>query len=150
MEKKKVFCASCRFAIKRHSCLLATKGADVFSVNGFDNFAKATVKFCAHNKCDTHRGAMMKWQLQNRPTTYIAAQMSSEVARVQTIRWAVFLKQLTCIRFLLRQGWFKRHSEIEGNLPQLLNAWGGDCDVLRQRMKAAMVNELITTRQNVL
>ena len=62
VERKKVFCVYCRFA-KRHSCLLAKKGDDAFSVNGFDNYAKATVKFRAHDKCDAHREAMMKWQL---------------------------------------------------------------------------------------
>ena len=146
--KKKVFCVYCRFA-KRHSCLLAKKGDDAFSVNGFDNYAKATVKFRAHDRCDAHREAMMKWQLRNRPT--IAAQLSSEVARVQTTRRAGLLKQLTGMRFLLRQGIALRgHSEREGNLPQLLSAWAGDCEVLRQWMKEGkymshdIVNELIT------
>ena len=56
------------------------------------------------------------------------------------------------MRFLLRQGIALRgHSEREGTLPQLLSAWEGDCDALRQWMKAAkymshdIANELITT-----
>ena len=148
VEKKKFFCVYCRFA-KRHCCLLAKKGDNAFSVNGFDNYAKATVKFRAHGKCDAHREAMMRWHSQNSPT--IAAQLSSQEDRVQTTRRAGFLKQLTGMRFLLRQGIALRgHSELEGNLPQLLSAWAGDCEVLKQWMKAAkymshdIVNELIT------
>ena len=83
--------------------------------------------------------------------TCTAAQLSSEVARVQTTRRAGFLKQLTGMRFFLRQGIaLQGHSEREGNLPQLLSAWAGDCEVLRQWMKAArymsydIVNELKT------
>ena len=91
----------------------------------------------------------MRWHSQNSPT--IAAQLSSQEDRVQTTRRAGFLKQLTGMRFLLRQGIALRgHSELEGNLPQLLSAWAGDCEVLKQWMKAAkymshdIVNELIT------
>ena len=52
-EKKKVFCVYYRF-VKQHSCLLAKMGDDSFTVNGSDNYAKAPVKFRAHDKCDAH------------------------------------------------------------------------------------------------
>ena len=118
-------------------------------VNGFDNYAKATVKFRAHDKCDSHREAMSKWLSRNCVT--IAAQLSTEQARIQNTRRAGLLKQLMGMRFLLRQGIALRgHSEGEGNLPQLLSAWGGECEILNQWMKAAkymshdIINELIT------
>ena len=54
-----------------------------FSCKWFDNYAKATVKFCVHDKCNAHKEAMMQWQSHNSPT--IAVPMRSEEARIQTI-----------------------------------------------------------------
>ena len=54
-----------------------------FSCKWFDNYAKATVKFCAHDKCNAHKEAMMQWQSRNSPT--IAVPLRSEEARIQTI-----------------------------------------------------------------
>ena len=51
-------------------------------------------------------------------------QISSEADKILADRRSCLLKQISAMKFLLRQGIALRgHCEKEGNLPQLLTAW---------------------------
>lgn len=150
-EEKVVFCIYCRFAKRCNHFSLAKKGDEAFSVRGFDNYKKATEKFRTHDtsKSDAHLEAMMKWKCLNHPT--VVELLSAAGMKLQATRRAGLLRQLSVLRFLLRQGIALRgHAEGEGNLPQLISAWAGDCDTVKhwlrddKYMSHDTVNELIT------
>ena len=149
--QKKIFCMYCRFAQKHSLLTFSTKGEDVFSVRGFDNYKKGAEKLCTHDNSGSHLEAKIKWCSLNNPS--IKEQLSSQVAKIQCTRRTGLLIQLEAMRYLLRQGLpLRGHSEEEGNLPQLLVTWSriGDNSALKNWIEEGkfysheIVNELIT------
>lgn len=58
--------------------------------------------------------------------------ISSQLVTLQATRRAGLLKQITSLRFLLRQGLaIKGHTEDEGNLSQILKLWMKDSDTVQ-------------------
>lgn len=146
---KKVFCIYCRFASK-HKLLLSKRGDEAFSLNGFDNYKKATQKFQAHEKSDTHLEAKMKFASFRKPS--VQEQLSTQAAQVHAVRRSGLLKQLEAMKYLLRQGIALRgRTEEEGNLPQLLAVWSKDSPVIKDWIREGkylshdIVNEMITS-----
>ena len=111
----RVFCHVCR-----HSCITMSKQSEpAFTASGFFNWRRAIERFKIHEQSLGHKEAVMKLSHTNQPT--VDAQLSSQHARDQTLRRGNFLKQLSSLRLLLRQGLAIRgHEEHEGNLYQLL------------------------------
>lgn len=111
------YCSSCH---KRG--LLTEKvagGGDAFLTTGFDNWKKAQEYFIQHEKSVIHREAVLKLELMKQPT--VISQLSSQAKQDQTQNRDMLLKQLSSLRYLLRQGLTIRgHVENEGNLMQLL------------------------------
>ena len=68
----------------------------------------------------------MKWtMIKNTPP--INEQLSTQHKRLQQSRRNAFIKQLSALKYLLRQGMAIRgHTKTEGNLHQLLMTWASD------------------------
>ena len=85
---------------------------------------------------------------RGKPT--IESQLASQLEKAQMIRRQGLMLQLRAIVFLARQGIAIRgHSEQEGNLHQLMQAWGKDNDIFSTYLKEnryschQFVNELL-------
>ena len=84
--------------------------------------AKALKKFANHEASDTHREAVMKWKIIQQPS--IDVQFNSQMSTLRASHRQGLLKQLRALQYLLHQGIAIRgHTEIEGNLYQLLKVW---------------------------
>lgn len=148
--RKKVFCFYCKKAKNRGLLSFSTKAESTFTNIGFDNWKKALEKFRSHSHCSAHAESVLKCQMLE--TAPISQQLSSQLQKEQSYRRQALLKQLHCLRFLLRQGLAIRgHTEVEGNLQQLLIMWSAYDSSLKRWLKEnkylspVIVNELITT-----
>ena len=121
-----------------------------YTTTGFNNWKKALERFRSHSQCDAHQEAILKCHMiQTAPVTN---QLVSAAKKEQNERRGAFVKQLYCLRFLLRQGLALRgHKESEGNLYQLLLMWSCSDSNLKQWIKEnrylspVIINELIST-----
>ena len=115
--KQKLFCFYCQNAERRKLVTFSTKGEDAFTKTGFCNWKKAGERLNKHEGSQVHAESCMK--LKN---VVNVSDMIVESNRVeQAKRRKMLLKQLSSLRFLLRQGLAVRgHEEGEGNLLQLL------------------------------
>ena len=84
-----------------------------------------------HTVIAVHTEALIRWKSLGKPS--IAEQLSSATRQLQASRRQALLKQLLAIQYLARQGIALRgHSDMEGNLMQLLLAWAKDCAELKK------------------
>ena len=149
----KAYCFYCRFSLDRNMTKLSTKGEGTFTVSGFNNWKRATEKFNSHENCEAHKEAVRNFfAAKGKP---INAQINDQLNADQKRRRDGLLKQLSSLRFLLRQGLALRgHDENEGNLAQLLKLRAEDCPELRhwvdekQYQSPEIVNELIQFMAN--
>ena len=151
LTKKKVFCFYCRH-ISRHEHLTFSKNfSGAFISDGFNNWKKAIKKFNDLESSHTHLEAKMKWEARGHPS--LPERFSVEVCRSQEMRRNALLQQLSCLRFLLRQGLAIRghNHDQEGNLKQLLIMMSKEASpVIRQwlsekkYMSPEIINELIS------
>lgn len=129
---------------------VTNKAEPTFTKVGFNNWKKALQKYRSHDQCDVHRKAVLKCQMVQ--STPINSLLSSQANKEQCERRQALLKQLHCLRFLLRQGLAIRgHDEIQGNLHQLLlmcsvhdpclTEWIRD----NKYLSPLIINELITS-----
>ena len=138
----------CRY-ISLHQLLTFSKNfSPAFISDGFNNWNKAIKKFNDHESSHTHLEARMKWEAQGKPECF-----SAEICCSQQVRRNALLQQLSCLRFLLRQGLAVRghNRDQEGNLRQLLIMMSKETSsVMRQwltekkYMSPEVVNELIS------
>ena len=124
------------------------KKGDAFISNGFDNWKKAHKKFTQHTQSDLHKESILKVELlkQDSVSTLLNKQAMAEQKQHQD----QLLRQLSSLRFLLRQGLAVRgHEDLEGNLLQLLMLRSDDCPDLNRWIKErkyfspAILNEQI-------
>ena len=147
---RRVFCKYCQYCAKHNLLTFSKNSSPAFISDGFDNWKKALEKFGSHSASSTHKEAAMKWLSLGKPS--LPEQFHVETVRLQKIRRNGLLKQLTALKFLLRQGLAIRgHKDEDGNMYQLLQMLAGDCNPevvewLRQKkyMSADIVNEQIT------
>ena len=120
-----VFCFYCRNA-KRNGRLTFSKNTDgAFTVTGYSNWKKAKQSFKKHEKSLCHREAFMKFNASKAPSVIEVA--NTALLKTQEIRRSMLLKQLSCLKFLLRQGLAIRgHLNMEGNLYQLMKCRSED------------------------
>ena len=96
-----------------------------FINEGFHNWKIAIERFRRHEASECHREAVLKIQTLKAPT--VVEQLSSQAAKTRALNRRMLLKQLTSLRFLLRQGLTIRgHRDWEGNLMQLLHLQSND------------------------
>ena len=104
--------------------------------------------FREHEKSQCHREACMKYEASNKPSVVVLADRA--LNKEQDTRRTMLLKQLSSLRFLMRQGlavW--GHSDIEGNLHQIMRCRAEDIPKFHQWLEAGkyqspeIVNEQI-------
>lgn len=89
----------------------------------------------------------------------VITQLNSEAIRTQTMDRSMLIKQLSGLKYLLRQGLYiyvRGHTEEEWNLIELLKLQSEDCAEMKQwlisnnNLTQDVVNELITLMGNTL
>jgi len=109
---------------------LAKKGDDAFVNTGYDNWKKAHEKFAQHAQSGPHKEAVLKIELIQQES--VAALLSKQAMADQKLHREMLLKQLSSLKYLLRQGLAIRgHEAMEGNLLQLLQLRGDDCPEMK-------------------
>lgn len=100
-------------------------GEKAFTKTGFQNWLKAMEKFSVHDGSQYHREAKVK--LMSKKQATISAHLSSQATQLKAVRREGFVALLRAVRFLTCQGIAIRyHTEVQGNLYQLLRAWSAD------------------------
>jgi len=109
---------------------LAKKGDDAFVNTGYDNWKKAHEKFAQHAQSGPHKEAVLKIELIQQES--VAALLSKQAMADQKLHREMLLKQLSSLKYLLRQGLATRgHEAMESNLLQLLQLRGDDCPEMK-------------------
>ena len=109
---------------------MAKKGEDTFIEVGFDNWKKALERFAQHAQSGPHKDALLKIEVLGQESVH--ALLSKQAMAEQKVHREVLLKQLSSLKYLLRQGLAIRgHEEMEGNLLQLLQLRSDDCPELK-------------------
>ena len=109
---------------------LAKKGDDAFVNTGYDNWKKAHETFTQHAQSGPHKEAVLKIELVQQES--VAALLSKQAMADQKLHREMLLKQLSSLKYLLRQGLAIRgHEAMEGNLLQLLQLRGNDCPEMK-------------------
>ena len=115
----KAFCYMCKYCYNK-GYLLDKYYDKAFVTSGFSNWKKAHERFQQHSKCNSHRESIMTIQ-HMKYAPGIDAQLNKQFSEYQQTNYRMLLKQLSSLRYLLRQGIAMRgHEQIEGNLFQLL------------------------------
>ena len=147
----KAYCHTCRAMAGTLSLSKHTEPA--FTGDGFCSWKRATQRFRQHENSAGHKQA--SFQLARAAAPAIDSQLSDQHARAQAARRGTFLKQLSTIRLLLRQGLAIRgHTECESNFHQLLTLRCEDDNGLRtwlqqnKYMSPEIVNECILLMSN--
>lgn len=132
-SSSKSFCYLCKYCSDKG--YLLDKYADkAFVSSGFNNWKKAHQRFKQHEQSSSHKESVMKVQQMKNPG--ITAQLDKKLKEGQKVHRKMFMKQLSSLRYLLRQGLALRgHEPIEGNLMQLLVLRSEDSTELKQWIK---------------
>ena len=121
------------------------RNESTFTTTGYSNWKKVLEKFKNRSLSISHREAEMKWKQLQQPS--INTRLNSHLQSLQASRRYALLKQLKAIKYLLRQGIAIRgHTELDGNLHQLLLMLGNDCVDVKKWMHEGkyMSHEIIT------
>ena len=148
VTRGKAFCVVCRYCSEKNLLGLSKKGDDAFTLVGFDNWKKARERFNTHALSDTHKEAVLKIELSKQESVH--ALINKQAMAEQKVRQQMLLKQISSLKYLLRQGLAVRgHDDLEGNLLQLLKLRSSDCTELttwireRRYFSPVILNEQI-------
>ena len=120
LRTNKVYCFYCR-ANSKSVPAARQKGDDAFTVQGFCNWKKATDKFKQHECSHFHINSCEDYHNSQQPS--IISQLNVQLRNDQDQHRKALLKQLSLLKYLMRQGLATRgHIEDEGNLMQLLKS----------------------------
>ena len=152
--RNSLFCLYCRRKNISGGFSFGTKFKDAFVMSGFTNWKKGPQRFKEHEKSQAHKEAIFTHEMSSRPT--ITSMVNSAVKKDQESRRKMLLKQLSSLKYLLRQGLAIRgHSNNkEGNLDQLLQLRKEDISELDGYLKAnkylspEIINEQIQLMAN--
>ena len=144
--RKKLFCYYCCIAERKKLMTFSNKAEDTFSKLGFCNWKKASQRFVKHEGSHAHSEAYLKVK----STVNVGSMLSEAHKKDQEMRRKMLLKQLSSLKYLLRQGLAIRgHDDKEGNLIQLLKLRAEDDSQLRtwlsdgKYLSPVIVNEQI-------
>ena len=114
-----VICFSCATA-DNQDLLKSERCEQAFISAGYKNWKKALEKFNSHQSSTSHKQAVFKLSQRDKGVN-VAAQLNTQFQRQQEQNRICFLKVVSSVKYLLRQGLaFRGHTETEGNLYQLL------------------------------
>ena len=144
--RARVFCVYCRYCCV-HGLLMSMK-EDAFVNNGFNNWKKALESFNQHAKSRIHKESILK--IQSIKQDSVLSLLNKHARVEQREHRENLLRQLTSLRYLLRQGMAIRgHDDMESNLMQLLKLRSNDCPQLevwireRKYFSPVILNEQI-------
>ena len=106
----RVYCHQCKLASELN--IRIPKADTAFSTEGFCNWKKATVRFKEHELSHAHQVAVEAHVSQKRP---INQQLERQLNQTQQSRRYSLLKQLSALRYLLRQGLAIRNDHPGGS-----------------------------------
>lgn len=148
---KKVYCFYCCLAYQNNLITFTQQPKTAFFLEGFSNWKKAIERFRVHEAADCHKEAKLKLSSAAAPTVH--EQMSIENAKAMALNREMFLKVLSSLMLLMRQGLAIRghkDDDSDGNLLQLLKLRCEDDSRLskwldrRQYLSHDIINEVIT------
>ena len=123
-----VLCFTCVQAATQKKLQWSTNADLAFISRGFYNWKDATVKFTQHAASKCHKESVLKVVTLPSTSKDIAESMSAQIAKERFERRQCFLKILSNIRFLARQGLpLRGHGdETDSNFFQLMKLRGED------------------------
>jgi hypothetical protein len=107
----------------KHNRLRSGNANVAFISRGFQNWKDATIAFRTHESSSCHKEAVEQMITLPVTTRHVGECLSSAVAEEKRINRACFMKLLTSVQFLARQGLALRgdgKGEVDGNFNQLL------------------------------
>ena len=123
-------------------------GDQAFTQTGFQNWKKAAEKFKKHEASNCHKESVLK--LSTRKAQTVDTILSTQQQRLQATRREGLVQLTTSLMYLLRQGLAIRgHTEVEGNLYQLLKLRSDDSNIVKEwlaegkYMSHDIINELM-------
>ena len=121
-ESDTVLCHTCNRATTEKKLLWSHNAESAFITKGFVNWKDATVKFSNHEASKCHKEAVMKLTVLPSTTPDIAEALSTQVHQERAERRKCFLKIVSNVRFLGRQGLpLRGHgADHDSNFMQLL------------------------------
>ena len=127
-DKDAVLCFTCMRASTEYRLKWSLSAESTFISTGFTNWKKASDKFTTHEASKCHKEAVLRVQTLPATTKSIEDCLSREHQREKLDRRQCFLKILSNLKFLARQGLpIRGHgSEIDFNFIQLLKLRGED------------------------
>ena len=69
---------------------------------GYDNWKKASEFFAQHEKSNTHKEVVLIHSMMKQPS--VSTQLNNQLVQEQKVNREMLLKQLTSLRYILRQG----------------------------------------------
>ena len=147
----KIYCSVCRAAKFKGMIMFSKHYKPAF----VQNLKKATERFREHESSNMHTESVMKLAATRSASNGVDVRLSTQLERDQRDHRLVFMKLLTAIKYLTRQGLpIRGHNEddesFEGNLYQLLLLQAQDCPIMelwlhhREYISPEIINELIT------
>ena len=139
-----VLCFTCAQAATQKKVQWSTNADLAFISRGFYNWKDATVKFTQHAASKCHEESVLKVVTQPSTSKDIAESMSAQIAKERLERLQCFLKILSNIRFLARQGLpLRGHGdETDSNFFQLMKLRGEDDSRVAQWLRQSQTNNL--------
>ena len=127
-ESDAVFCYTCVKAYSENKLFSVGILESTYISTGYTNWKDACVKFAAHEASQCHKDSVLKTITLPATTRDIVGSLSTQIAQETLDRRQCFLKLLSNIRFLARQGLPLRGDgdEIDSNYMQLLKLRGED------------------------
>ena len=127
-EKDVVLCFTCARACAEKKLQWSANADLAFMTKGFSNWKDATGKFCIHASSKCHKEAVLKMVTLPSTTMDVVESLSAQHQREKLERRQCFLKVLSNIKFLARQGLpLRGHGdESDSNFLQLLKLRGED------------------------
>ena len=83
-----------------------------FTLDGFGNWKKALQRFKEHESSQCHKESMEKIILMHQPS--VASKLATELENSQALHRTLLKKEISSIKYLLRQGMPLRGKRQEG------------------------------------
>ncbi|CAF3500966.1 unnamed protein product [Adineta steineri] len=129
---KKLYCFSCRAAVNQKLHQPNGLAAHMsFTSSGFSDWKNALRALAQHNSSRFHSECLYISQQQSRPS--VIARIDTASRQQQEQRRQLLMAEASSLQYLLRQGIpFRGHTEVEGNLIQLMRLRSADIPGLHQ------------------
>ena len=90
----------------------SSKQEKAFTLDGFGNWKKALQRFKEHESSQCHKESMDKIILMHQPS--VASKLATELENSQALHRTLLKKEISSIKYLLRQGMPLRGKRQEG------------------------------------